>query len=270
MGIIPVVVPRVLTIGGSDSSGGAGIQADLKTFAALGVAGATVVTALTAQNATEVLGIVPVEAEFVRAQLRAVSSPAPPRAAKTGMLWSEEAILEVARWVRDRRIRALVVDPVMVAGSGARLLEERASEALVRELFPLACLVTPNLSEARALTGGEIRTLADMREAAKALRALGIRAVLLKGGHLDSGDAVDLYDDGRLTQELRAPRLPAGRLHGAGCVLSAAVASGLALGKPLNEAIVDAKRFVTRAIEAREDVGSGVAVVNPLWRFAGE
>ncbi len=261
-----MAIPRALTIAGSDSGGGAGIQADLKTFSALGVFGMSALTALTAQNTTGVFAVHEVPPEVVAAQIDAVVEDIGVDAAKTGMLSSAPIIEAVADRVRHHRIGNLVVDPVMVAKSGAPLLRPEAQEALRREILPLATVLTPNLPEAEALLGRAIRDLAGMREAARALRDLGPRAVLVKGGHLQ-GDAVDVFYDGEEFEELRAPRVPSPHTHGTGCVLSAAIAASLSRGLPVQEAVRRGKEFVTEAIRHGLPLGKGVGPCNPLFRW---
>jgi hydroxymethylpyrimidine/phosphomethylpyrimidine kinase len=251
-----VTVPVALSIAGSDPSGGAGIQADLATFAAFAVRGATVVTALTAQNTSGVRGIAAVAPEFVVLQLDAVLDDLDVRAAKTGMLHRAVVVEALAGRLRTRPLPHLVVDPVMVATSGDVLLEPAAVVLLRERLIPLATLVTPNLREAETLTGERVTDVAGMRAAARALVALGARAALVTGGHL-SGDPVDVLYDGRTFQEFGGRRVPIGRTHGTGCALSAAVTAGLALGQPLDEAVEAAKRWMTRALETAPAVGHG-------------
>ena len=255
---------RALTIAGSDCSGGAGIQADLKTFTVFKVYGMSVVTALTAQNTRGVAGTHAVPAAFVRAQIDTVMSDIGCDAAKTGMLGTAEIVSTVARAVRDCRIAPLVVDPVMTAQSGAALLNADARDALLCELLPLATLVTPNIPEAQALTGIPIASVADMRAAARALIARGARACLVKGGHLEGLQAVDVFDDGRTLRELVSPRLDTPHTHGTGCQLSAAITANLALGSSLPEAIERAKRFITVAIRHGLALGGGSGPANPL------
>jgi len=261
--------PVALTIAASDPSGGAGIQADLKTFVAFGVHGTSVLTALTVQSTLAVEQIVVVAPELVVAQLDAVLDDIPVAAAKTGMLASA-AVIEAVAAALDRRRAVtgelrLVVDPVMRATSGDRLLESGALEILKRALLPLAFLVTPNLAEASALSGREVDCPATMRDAAKAIAALGARAVLVKGGHLE-GAALDVLFDGRDIHELEAPRLPAGAVRGTGCTLSAAITAGLARGDSLDAAVGRAKRFVHQAIAGAEVIGRGAALLDPLVR----
>jgi len=241
-------LPVALTIAGSDPGGGAGIQADLRTFAAFGVHGASVLAALTAQDTRGVHATLEVAPAFVLLQLDAVLDDLPVRAAKTGMLHRAAVIDAVVARLGARPLPHLVVDPVMAATSGEALLEPAGIAVLRERLLPLATLVTPNLHEAGALTGRTVTEPAEMREAARALVAMGARAALVKGGHLP-GDALDVLYDGREFRELRAPRVEGRRLHGTGCVLSAAITAGLALGDRLADAVAEAKRYVTRAIE---------------------
>jgi hydroxymethylpyrimidine/phosphomethylpyrimidine kinase len=255
--------PVALTIAGSDSGGGAGIQADLKTFAAFGVFGTSALTALTAQNTRGVTAIAEVEPAFIAAQVDAVADDFEIAAAKTGML-SHAAVIEVvAERIRARQIKNLVVDPVMAAASGDVLLAPDAIGMMRDTMLPLAALATPNLREAELLTGAKISTIDKMAAAARAIVALGARAALVKGGAL-AGDAIDVLFDGRAIREFRAPRVGAPRAHGAGCTLSAAIAAGLALGHPLERAIADAKAFVTRAIETAPRIGHGARPLNHL------
>ena len=263
-----VAVPRALTIAGSDSGGGAGIQADLKTFAALGVFGMSAITALTAQNTLGVTGVVEMAPEFVRQQIDAVVTDIGVDAAKTGMLSSAPIIEAVADAIRHHGISALVVDPVMIAKSGATLLRPEAREALRRVLLPLAQVLTPNLHEASALLGRAVDTLRDMEDAARALHALGPRYVVVKGGHL-VGAAVDVVFDGSQVEWLEAPRVATRHTHGTGCVFSAAIAAGLAKGVPTRQAIRDAKTFITAAIREALPLGSGHGPANPLHAWKG-
>jgi len=258
-----VPVPRALTIAGSDSGGGAGIQADLKTFSALGVFGMTAITALTAQNTTGVTGIVEVAPQFVRQQIDAVASDIGVDAAKTGMLSSAPIIEAVAEAIRQHRMTQLVVDPVMIAKSGAPLLRPEAQEALARLLLPLALVVTPNLHEARVLVGRSVTTLREMEDAARALHVLGPRYVVVKGGHLE-GDAVDLFFDGSRVERLEAPRIQTRHTHGTGCVFSAAITAWLARGTPVPEAVRRAKTFITEAIREGLPLGKGHGPANPM------
>ncbi|MHB1193381.1 MAG: bifunctional hydroxymethylpyrimidine kinase/phosphomethylpyrimidine kinase [Longimicrobiales bacterium] len=256
--------PIALTIAGSDSGGGAGIQADLKTFQAFGVFGTSAITAITAQNTLGVTAVHAVPLDVVRAQIDAVVTDLPPAALKTGMLATAELVRTVAAAIRRHGLTRYVLDPVMVSTSGHRLLDEDAEATLVRELLPLAALVTPNLHEARILTGEEVASLEDMRRAAQALVGMGAGAALLKGGHLD-GDAVDLLWDGAEERIWRKPRLATRNTHGTGCTLSAAVAAGLARGLPLADATDRAVRWVAKAIETAPGLGAGHGPVNHFF-----
>ena len=253
--------PVALTIAGSDSGGGAGIQADLKTFAALGVHGASAITAITAQNTLTVTAIEELPVNMIRAQIEAVFADLHPSATKTGMLSSADIIETVASY----RLENLVVDPVMVAKGGARLLREEAVEALRLLLVPQATVITPNLPEAEVLLGRRIGDVDDRRRAAQQLRALGPRAVVLKGGH--SGDALDLFFDGEMLVELRGEQVRTANTHGGGCVFSAAITAGIARALPLPEAVRQAKDFIQGAIDHSLDIGEGHGPVNPNWRL---
>src|SRR3954466_3713142 len=249
-------VRTALTIAGSDSGGGGGVQADLKTFSALGVFGMSAITAITAQNTLGVTAVFELPPEIVAAQIDAVVTDIGVDAAKTGMIANSEIIRVVAAKVREHGIKTLVVDPVMIATSGDRLLHEDAVEALRTELLPLATVVTPNLPEAGVLIGREVSSLADMREAARATVGLGVRSVIVKGGHLD-GDAIDIFFDGEQFLELPAPRIETTSTHGTGCSLASGIAALLARGEPLDQAISGAKAYVTAAIEKAYPIGHG-------------
>ena len=244
-----------LTIAGSDSGGGAGIQADLKTFAALGVHGTSAITCITAQNPKRVTGIQPVRADMVRRQIKAVFAELRPDAVKTGMLFSADIIGVVAEFLAGKR-PPLVVDPVMVATSGARLLKPSAIRVLKERLLPLATLVTPNLDEAEILVGRKLRTLSDLRGAAREIHERFGCAALVKGGHLQTlAEAVDVFFDGRELTLLRARRVRGVSTHGTGCTYSAAIAALLALGHPLPRAVELAKHHITRAISHSRKAG---------------
>jgi hydroxymethylpyrimidine/phosphomethylpyrimidine kinase len=260
--ILGRMIPTALTIAGSDPSGGAGVQADLKTFSALKVYGMSVIAALTAQSTLGVREVMEIPAEFVGLQLDAVLSDIPPAGVKTGMLGTAAVVEVVARKLREYRLDNVVVDPVMVSSSGTPLLEASGVEMLKRSLLPAALLVTPNLAEAAALGGMEVRDVAAMEEAARRLHGLGARHVLVKGGHLE-GDAIDVFFDGARIQRLSSPRIRTTNLHGTGCVLSAAVAAYLSLGRPVFEAVVKAKEFVTESIRTGLRLGGGAGPVNP-------
>ncbi|OQY45310.1 MAG: bifunctional hydroxymethylpyrimidine kinase/phosphomethylpyrimidine kinase [Desulfobacteraceae bacterium 4572_87] len=252
---------RILTIAGSDSGGGAGIQADLKTITVLGGYGMSVVTALTAQNTLGVQGIEPVSPAFIKLQLQSVFSDIGADGVKTGMLADSETILIVAEQVQRYGVKHLVVDPVMVATSGDTLLSGTARATLFEPLLPLAHVVTPNLHEAGVLCGFPVEDLDGMKGAARKIHPMGPRHVLVKGGHLE-GDAVDLLFDGETFQSFRAPRIDNPNTHGTGCTLSAALATFLAQGMAVPEAVSAAKKFITRAIQRGLDLGAGRGPVN--------
>jgi hydroxymethylpyrimidine/phosphomethylpyrimidine kinase len=242
-------LPIALTIAGSDSGGGAGIQADLKTFAALGVHGTSAITCITAQNPRGVTGIQPIRAEMVRKQIEAVFAELRPAAVKTGMLFSAEIIRVVAEFFAEGKRLPLVVDPVMVATSGAVLLKPSAIRVLKTRLLPLATLITPNLDEAALLLGRKLATRADLHSAARDLHSEFGCAVLLKGGHLRNVcEAVDVLFDGRQSREFVARRVRGVSTHGTGCTYAAAIAARLAHGDELPPAVAAAKQFITRAI----------------------
>jgi hydroxymethylpyrimidine/phosphomethylpyrimidine kinase len=258
--------PVALTIGGSDSGGGAGIQADLKTFAAFGVHDTCAITSVTAQNPMGVLGVRGVHPRLIQQQMEAVFAELPPSAVKTGMLFSEKSVAVVADFFKASpwKKSPLVVDPVMVATSGATLLSAAAIDRLRNDLLPLATLVTPNLSEAVILAGQEIESIEDMRRAAKRIYAYFGCAVLLKGGHLpESPEAVDIFFDGRTELMLAAPRVSGIRTHGTGCTYSAAVCAALALGNDLSRAVQIAKQFISSSIAGSYRVGGHFAL-NPF------
>jgi hydroxymethylpyrimidine/phosphomethylpyrimidine kinase len=258
-------LPVALTIAGSDSGGGAGIQADLKTFAALGVHGTSAITAITAQNTLTVTDILELPTGIIRAQIDAVLSDMKVDAAKTGMLASSAIIEAVASAIDANAIPNLVVDPVMIAKGGATLLRDDAIHALRNLLLPLAAVITPNLPEAEVLLGRAVRTLDDRRQAARDLVALGPRVAVVKGGHAE-GDAVDIFCDGAQLVELRAPRIATSNTHGSGCVFSAAIVAGLAKGHDPLDAVRDAKDFINGAIEQALQIGHGHGPVNPAFR----
>jgi hydroxymethylpyrimidine/phosphomethylpyrimidine kinase len=261
-------VKVVLTVAGSDSGGGAGIQADLRTFAAHGVHGTSAITAVTAQNSVAVVDWVAIEPRMVVAQMEAVASDMDVAAVKTGMLATAAIVAAVAEAIERLRLPLVVVDPVMVAKSGDRLLDRDAETAYRERLLPLATVVTPNLPEAEALLGRPVRTLVEMREAARALRAMGPRAVVVKGGHLE-GDAVDVFWDGERLEDLPAPRIETRNTHGTGCTYSAAIAARLALGEPLMDAVRGAKAYLTEAIRRSYSVGHGHGPVDHLHPLTG-
>ncbi|MGE3272523.1 MAG: bifunctional hydroxymethylpyrimidine kinase/phosphomethylpyrimidine kinase [Chloroflexota bacterium] len=259
-------VRTALTIAGSDSGGGAGIQADLKTFSALGVYGMSAITAITAQNTTGVTAVFELPTDLIAAQIDAVVTDIGVDAVKTGMIASSEIIRVVAGKIREYGISTLVVDPVMVATSGDRLLREDAVDALRTELIPLAAVITPNLPEAGVLIGREISTLDEMREAAREIVGLGARSVMVKGGHLE-GDAVDIFYDGASFLELSAPRIDTTSTHGTGCTLAAGIAALLARGETLEAAVKGSKAYLTTAIERAFPLGHGHGPVHHFYQW---
>ncbi len=262
--------PVALTIAGSDSGGGAGIQADLKTFHAFGVFGTSAITAITAQNTIGVDAVETVSPALIRAQIDAVARDLFPVAVKTGMLATAAGIEAVAESIRAAALDRIVVDPVMVATSGACLLELDAVNALTERMLPLAALVTPNLPEAEILAGGTIENEADMARAAREIVDLGAGAALIKGGHGEGEEVVDVLWDGSDQRVWRGPRLATTSTHGTGCTLSAAIAAGLALGAPLSEAVETGLRFTHRAIASAPGLGAGHGPLNhwvePVYR----
>jgi hydroxymethylpyrimidine/phosphomethylpyrimidine kinase len=266
-----MTIPRALTIAGSDSGGGAGIQADLKTFTAFGVYGTSVLTAVTAQNTVGVFGVEELPPAFIAAQLDAVLGDIGTDAAKTGMLANAAIVSLVTEKAREHRIPNLVVDPVMMAKSGDALLAEEAQSAVRDLLLPVAFVVTPNAPEAEVLTGVRVDSLPAMREAATRLHAMGVRWAVVKGGHLPlEGEAVDVVYDGRTFTELRSPRFPTKNTHGTGCTFSAAIAAGLARGMEPLDAIRRAKAYVSRAIESSLAIGGGHGPTNHLAGVTSE
>jgi hydroxymethylpyrimidine/phosphomethylpyrimidine kinase len=263
--------PKVLTIAGSDSGGGAGIQADLKAIAANGCYGLSVITALTAQNTVSVTGIHPVPLDFVTAQMDAVLSDIGADAVKIGMLFSPDLIRTVAQGLRKHGVQTIVLDPVMIAQSGDRLLQDEAVDALKTELIPLAALITPNTPEASELLGREISTLEAVRQAARELMDFGCANVLIKGGHLESDAGTDCLFLGSENRDviLRGERIATRNNHGTGCTLSSAIASGLAQGKSVEEAVRQGKEYITGAIRASADyqLGHGHGPVHHFFRF---
>jgi hydroxymethylpyrimidine/phosphomethylpyrimidine kinase len=254
----PYRYARVLTIAGSDSGGGAGIQADLKTFAALGCYGMSAITALTAQNTVGVQGIHAVPASFLKAQIQSVMDDMGVDALKIGML-HEPAIVSVVAWAIDHyNIRHVVLDPVMVATSGDRLIAQETVQVLVRELFPRVTVVTPNLDEAQLLLGHPIADAPALNAAAQGLLAMGAKAVLLKGGHLVGDEVVDLLVQAKgPTRRLASSRIPSRNVHGTGCTLSSAIAAHLALGHNLEASVTLARDFILNAIAQGAEVGTG-------------
>lgn len=259
-------VYRALTIAGSDSGGGAGIQADLKTFQELGVYGMSVLTALTAQNTLGVHGVMPVPPAFIEQQLDAVLSDLGTDAAKTGMLFDTPIIEKVAEKIKEYEIKQYVLDPVMVAKGGAPLLLEEAVASVRKHLIPLARVITPNLPEAEVITGITIDSMEKMREAAGAFREMGAFSVVIKGGHASGDMATDLFYDGEEFIELKEKRFNTPHTHGTGCTFAAAVTAGLAKGNPVKEAVQQAKEFITAAICHPLGIGQGHGPTNH-WAY---
>jgi len=260
-----------LTIAGSDSGGGAGLQADLKTFAAYGIYGTSALTAVTAQNTSGVVAIAPMSADFVTSQIEAVAGDIPIDVTKIGMLATIAIVEAVAAAIEDLDLPLVVVDPVMVSSTGERLLESDAVQALRRELFPLARVVTPNIPEAEALSGRHIRSDTDARDAARRIQDMGPRAVIITGGHarIPNPDSriTDLLLDGDEWSEFDGERIASPPLHGTGCTYASAVAAGLALGRSLSDAARDAQQFVVGAIRHAKPVGRGRIPLQHLWRL---
>lgn len=257
------MVYRALTIAGSDSGGGAGIQADLKTFQELDTYGMSVITALTAQNTQGVHGVYPQPVETVVAQLDAVVSDIGVDALKTGMLFSSEIIIAVAKKLEEYQLDNIVVDPVMIAKGGQSLLQDEAIEALRNHLVPLATVITPNIPEAEVLIGESgINSIADMEEAAKKLYELGAQHVVLKGGHLEGDDSTDILFDGKNMIRLPMKRFDTKHTHGTGCTFAAAITAGLAKGQSVLEATQVAKQFISSAIEHSLAIGQGIGPTN--------
>ena len=267
-------IASAMTIAGSDSGAGAGIQADLKTFAALGVYGTSVLTAVTAQNTVAVISVHEVPTDMIAAQIDAVVSDIGVDATKTGMLSSSEIIECVTKSLKDAAkkypdmpgLRRLVVDPVMVAKSGDSLLREEAVGTLRELLLPMAAVVTPNIPEAETLTGLTIVTSDDVRKAAQAIVAMGAASVVVKGGHRE-GPATDLYFDGQNFREFTAPRIDTVNTHGTGCTFASAVAAGLAKGLQTEDAVGQAKEYVTEAIRRSFPIGRGHGPLNHFYKL---
>jgi hydroxymethylpyrimidine/phosphomethylpyrimidine kinase len=259
--------PLALTIAGSDPSGGAGVQADLKTFAALKVYGYSALTAVIAQNSSTVARVAAVAPAMVAAQIAIVAAEHRPDAIKIGALANAAVVRAVARCFTTMRLPAPVIDPVLMSSSGTRLLDSKGERALRTHLIPLARIITPNLPEAEALTNLQISDGVAMREAARKLCLMGARAVVIKGGHFKNRrESVDLFYDGRDFIELRGKRLPGGGAHGTGCAFSSAIAAFLARGEPLPEAVRAAKRYLTMALERSFRLGSGRALLDHFPR----
>jgi hydroxymethylpyrimidine/phosphomethylpyrimidine kinase len=257
---------KALTIAGSDSGGGAGIQADLKTFQERDVYGMSVLTAVTAQNTIGVQGVYPVSVEGVVEQLRSIGEDLPPQAVKTGMLFSTEIIEAVAHEMKTFNWSTIVIDPVMIAKGGASLLQQEATNALKEKLLPLATVVTPNIPEAEVLADCQIRTLEDKKEAAKRLHALGADHVIIKGGHEDTKEVIDLLFDGQSFYDFKSERVATPNTHGTGCTFSAALTAELAKGASVFVATALAKQFIQAAISHDLGIGHGHGPTNH-WAY---
>lgn len=262
-----MTLSRALTIAGSDSGGGAGIQADLKTFQELGVFGMTAITAVTAQNTLGVQGVYPVTLEALKTQIESIATDLNPDAIKTGMLFNAEMITLVSQKIKEYNWENLIVDPVMVAKGGQSLLLEEAVEALINSLLPLAKVITPNIPEAEVLTGMEIVTLDHKKAAAKKLHQLGAQHVIIKGGHDSTGDSViDLLYDGQYFEEFTGPRKETKHTHGTGCTYAAAITAEISKGRSVSEAVTTAKAFIQAAIEDQLGIGNGHGPTNH-WAY---
>ena len=255
-----------LTIAGSDCSGGAGIQADLKTFSAIGTYGMSVITAITAQNTEGVFDVEELSKDIIKGQLKAVFEDIYPKGVKIGMVSSPEIILEIAENLKKYNPEIVVVDPVMISKSGYSLLRPEAKENLIKYLIPMAYLVTPNVPEAEEITGIKIENVEDMKKAGKEILNLGPKYVLMKGGHLD-GDAVDILMGENLFEVFSSERINKKNTHGTGCTLSSAITSHIALGYDVVEAVRLSKIYITEAIRHSFDIGKGVGPVNHFYKF---
>lgn len=261
------MVAKVLTIAGSDSGGGAGIQADLKTFTALGVYGMSAITSITAQNTVGVFEVYPVPPSTVYQQIKVVCEDIGVDAAKTGMLLSADIVRSVAKAVRDFKIEKLVVDPVMISKTGAQLLKEDAVDVLKEELFPLALTLTPNVPEAEYLCGFKIDSLELMEEACKFIRSFGCEYVLIKGGHMEGEFSIDVLYDGKSFEYLKGRFVKTKNTHGTGCTFSAAISSYLAKGFDVKSSVKKAKDYIQGAIENSLNIGHGHGPLNHMWLF---
>jgi len=255
-----------MSIAGSDSGAGAGVQADLKTFAAFGVYGTSALTAITAQNTVGVTAIHDLPTDIIESQIDAIVSDIGVDAVKTGMLSNSKIIELVAAKAMEHKFHNLVVDPVMVAKGGDRLLEESAIDSMRSVLIPIATIVTPNIPEAAALLNKSIETREDAREAAVAIVEMGASCVVVKGGHL-IGDAIDIFYDGNQLLELSAERINTNNTHGTGCTFASAITSGLALGRSIEQAVADAKTYVTEAIKSSLSIGHGHGPLNHFYKY---
>ena len=257
-----------LTIAGSDSSGGAGVQADLKTFSAIGSYGMSVITAITAQNTMGVFDVEELSRNIIKEQMKAVFEDIMPKAVKIGMVSSPEIILEIVDNLKKYKPETIVVDPVMISKSGYSLLRPEAKENLIKYLIPIAYLITPNVPEAEEITGMKIETVEDMKKAGQKILDLGPKYVLVKGGHLD-GDAVDVLMGEDIFEVFTSERLDRKNTHGTGCTLSSAITSHIALGYDVVEAVRRSKEYITEAIRHSFDIGHGDGPVKHFYKFEG-
>lgn len=255
-----------LTIAGSDSSGGAGIQADLKTFSAIGTYGMSVITAITAQNTQGVFMVEDLSKDIIRKQIEVVMDDIEPKAIKIGMVSSPEIIDEIVETLEKYDTKYLVVDPVMISKSGYSLLKPEAKNALIKRLIPKAYIITPNILEAEELTGMKINTLEDMREVGEKILTLGPKFVLMKGGHLE-GEAVDILVGRNIFKAYKSERLNRKNTHGTGCTLSSAITAHLALGYDIEKSVELSKEYITDAIKNSFDIGKGVGPVHHFYKF---
>ena len=255
----------VLTIAGSDPTGGAGVQADLKTFAAHGVYGVSVITAVTAQNTLGIVESTVMSADLVIAQLEAIAGDSAPDAVKVGMLGTAAIVEAVAAAIEELELPSVVLDPVIASSSGGRLLDDDGVQAMLLRLMPLCRVMTPNIPEAEALSGCRIASAADARKAAERLVDMGAESVIVTGGHAPGTDVVDLFYDGTQFVELHGRRVDA-RAHGTGCTYASAIAAGLARGRPMTEAAAEAQRYVAGALTHAVTIGKGARVLNHFWQ----
>lgn len=255
-----------LTIAGSDSSGGAGIQADLKTFSAIGTYGMSVITAITAQNTEGVFAVEELSREIIKKQIQVIFADIEPAAVKIGMVSSAEIILDIVEMLKRYNPKYLVVDPVMISKSGYSLLKPEAKGNLIKYLIPMAYLITPNVPEAEEITGIEIKSLDDMKMVGEKILALGSKYVLMKGGHLE-GDAIDVLIGKDVFEVYKSKRINKKNTHGTGCTISSAITAHLALGYDIKEAVALSKKYITEAIEHSFDLGHGVGPVNHFYKF---
>lgn len=255
-----------LTIAGSDSSGGAGIQADLKTFSAIGTYGMSVITAITAQNTEGVFAVEELSREIIKKQIQVIFADIEPAAVKIGMVSSAEIILDIVEMLKRYNPKYLVVDPVMISKSGYSLLKPKAKGNLIKYLIPMAYLITPNVPEAEEITGIEIKSLDDMKMVGEKILALGSKYVLMKGGHLE-GDAIDVLIGKDVFEVYKSKRINKKNTHGTGCTISSAITAHLALGYDIKEAVALSKKYITEAIEHSFDIGHGVGPVNHFYKF---